>query len=632
MTPRSLILGLSLACGIGSVGPYITLYLLGSNAGGAFYTSPLTHFLFFLLVGAVNVALRAARHSWALKRGELIVIFILMAVANQTHNMTHYLVPMLSGPYYYATPENDWVTQLHPLIPDWITPYQLDGLTGFFEGTAGEEAAGLWKVWLWPLMCWVPLIIAVHATTLCLMVILRRQWVERERIIYPLVQVSLAMIQDEGDRRNAFFRNPVMWLGFGVPVVIGTVQGLHSYYPYFPDLQLQNSITLFGGVGIHLKLSVVALGFFFLINQQVAFSLWVFFLLGVLQRGFYHAIGVVDPAEPALSVWSGQPSLVHQSMGAMIVLVFSGLWVGREHLKQVVHKAVSSAADVDDSDEVISYRGAVFGLLLSLGVMTYWLWASGMSLPGIAVFLFCVFVIFVAVTRVLVEGGVAMLYTPIVAPDAALSAVGTAVYGSSGLVGLAFARVWSNDLFNFAMPHCANGLKMSEQISGSRRPLFWAMLLAILLGLGGGTAVLLYMGYTFGALNMSSGHFIWVNQYIYEYASARMAAPLGPNWTGWLHTAVGGAVMTGLLLAQRFWIWWPLSPIGYPVSSVFRWVAFNAFLAWLFKSLLLRYGGARAHDAARPFFLGLVLGQFAMYGLFWIVDSFTGMTNNRLMV
>ena len=236
MTARALIGGLLLATAVGSVGPYLTLYLLGSNAGGAFYTSPLSHFLFFVLVGGVNVLLHALRTSWALTSSELIILFILMAVANQSHNMIHYLVPMLSGPFYYATPENDWVSQLHPYIPDWIAPYQLDGLTGFFEGTSADGATGLWKVWVWPLLCWLPLLVAIHAATLCLMVIFRRQWAERERIIYPLVQVSLAMIDDEDEKRAAggFFRNPIMWIGFAVPVAIGAVQGLTATFPTSP--------------------------------------------------------------------------------------------------------------------------------------------------------------------------------------------------------------------------------------------------------------------------------------------------------------------------------------------------------------------------------------------------------------
>ena len=47
------------------------------------------------------------------------------------------------------------------------------------------------------------------------MVILRRQWMERERLIYPLVQVPLAMTQSEerGQALGPFFKNPIMWAG-----------------------------------------------------------------------------------------------------------------------------------------------------------------------------------------------------------------------------------------------------------------------------------------------------------------------------------------------------------------------------------------------------------------------------------
>ena len=224
-----------------------------------------------------------------------------------------------------------------------------------------------------------------------------------------------------------------------------------------------------------------------------------------------------------------------------------------------------------------------------------------------------------------------MLYTPLVPPDAVVSALGTALVRPSGLVGLTLARIWANDIFNFAMPHCANGLKLSERIRGNRRPLFWGMLAAIMLGLGGGLATMLYMSYTLGAINLSDRHFVWLAQYIYEYAAARIADPSGPSWYGWVHTGVGGVIMGLLMVARHQWLWWPLHPLGYPVSSVFSWMAFNAFLAWLFKSVILKYGGPNLYRAARPFFLGIILGQFAIYGVFWIFDSFTGMVGNRIM-
>ena len=59
-------------------------------------------------------------------------------------------------------------------------------------------------------------------------------------------------------------------------------------------------------------------------------------------------------------------------------------------------------------------------------------------------------------------------------------------------------------------------------------------------------------------------------------------------------------------------------------------MASNAFLAWLLKGIILKYGGPPLYAAVRPFFLGLILGQFAICGIFWIVDAFTGNIGNYI--
>ena len=335
--------------------------------------------------------------------------------------------------------------------------------------------------------------------------------------------------------------------------------------------------------------------------------------------------------EPAVSVWSyGMHSLVHQSMGASIVLVLGGLWVGREHLRRVFRKAFAGAPDVDDSDEILSYRSAVFGLLSGLAVMVYWMTAIGVSLFGTLVVLFFAFIVYITLTRVIVEGGVAVIYAPLVAPDAAISAAGTSVFGGAGLVGLGFVRVFANDLLNFTMPHAANGLKLAEQIAGRRRLLFWAMLAAILAGIAGSLWALLQLAYTHGAVNLRPPHFVWFPNYTGDYVTALMKTPTGPDAMGWLHTGIGSVIMGGLLLARRFWSWWPLHPIGFPISSALNWIAFNAFLAWAIKAPVLRYGGVGLYMKTRPLFLGMILGQFAIYGVFWILDAYTGMIGNYL--
>ena len=632
MTLRSLSLGLLLAFAVGAIGPYCTLYLQGSNAGDVFYTSPVAHLLFFVLVVLVNAALRVLGQSWALARGELVGVFVLMSLANSTHTLAYYWVAILAGPFYSATPENGWAALIQPHIPAWLAPVDLAGIRLFFEGA---QASGQvpWQVWAMPILGWLPLFVALHAGSLCLMVILRRQWAERERISYPLIQVPLAMLSD-GPGGEPLFRSGAMWAGFALPVVVGSLQGLHSYYGFVPVLALSASIPLLGnGVELPLTLSFATLGFFFLAKREVTFGLWVFFLFNTAQKAIYQLLGAGGAREPAVSVWSYDlPSLVHQSMGAMLMLVLGGLWVGREHLRQVLRKAVWGDAEVDDRDEVIGYRGAVCGLVGSAAVLALWLWCAGIPPVGVLVFMVCVFVVFVALTQVIVEGGVAVLYPPLVAPDAAISALGTSVFGAPGLVGMVFTRVWANDVLNFAMPHCANGLKLGEQVEGKRQWLFWGMLAGMLAGLAGALWMLMHLAYTYGAINLRPAHFIWLPEYVFDYAAARINEPSGPGWWGWVHTGIGAGVMGLLLLARRQWSWWPLHPLGYPISSVFSWMSFNAFLAWLIKGIILRYGGVRLYQAVRPFFLGLIIGQFVVFGLFWVIDSFTGMVGNSVLV
>ena len=634
LTLRSLAAGLLLSLAVGAAGPYCILYLQGSNAGDVFYINPVAHLFLFVLVGVINVAVGAVHRSWAFHQSELVAIFVMMTLANGTQALVGYWVAMVSGPFYYANPENNWAGLLYPHIPEWIAPRQLPGIAAFFEGSPGETIGSIWKVWFLPLVAWLPLIAAFHLATLCLMVLVRRQWAEQERIDYPLIQVPLAMVQDDEQEAliKPFFRSRVMWVGFVMPVVVSGLQGLNHYFPSVPAIQLSTSFAILRNTAVlPLTLSFVTLGLFFLIRQEVAFGLWAFSLFNILQKGLYNLLGLGQGQEPALSVWSyNVPSLVHQGMGAMIVLVLGGLWVGRGHLRNVVRKALLGAVEVDDSDEILSYRGVVFGLLGSLGVMVVWLRLSGIPLIGVFVFLFFAFVVFLAITRVVAEGGVAVLHPPLVAPDAAVSAMGTSFFGAPGLVGLMFTRVWANDILNFVMPHCANGLKLSEEIGGKRPWLFWGMLLAILAGLVGGIWMLLHLAYTNGAVNLRPAHFIWLPDYICTYAAARISTPSGPDGWGWFHTGVGALVMGLLMVARWRLVWWPLHPLGFPISSVFSAMMFNAFLAWLIKGIVLKYGGSRLYNSVRPFFLGLILGQFAMYGVFWIIDSFTGTVGNVL--
>ncbi len=633
LTARALLLGMVLSAAIGVVGYYLEVLVQGGNPT-LYFTSQIAHVILFLLIGTVNALLKVAYRPLALNQGELLVIFIMMCLANSTHVLVYYWIALVPSPIYFATAENGWETSIVPQIPDWLIPHDPAAIRDFYEGAQGGSSNIHWQVWLEPILGWAPAIVAVNVAFICVMVILRRRWMDHERLIYPVVQLPLAMVQEgrNGAIIGPFFRGGAMWLGFLVPVVVGTFIGLHRYYPFVPTIDLILPLPLFNA-----RLSFATIGFFYLIQREVAFGLWAFTLLNNLQAYIYAEVGWGIEESPAVSVWSyGLSSLVHQGMGAMVILLLGGLWLARDHLYVVWRKAFNRAPEYDDGDEILSYRAAFWGFWGSVAVFVAWLVEIGIPLHGALVFTFFSFVVWIGLSRVIAEGGVAVIYAPLVAADATVSYLGSRLLGPSGMVGTAFARVLGNDQLNFVMPHVANGLKLGEQVVAGSRPvrrrLFWAMLAATLLGTGGAIWEALNLAYIHGAVNLWPVIFVKLPGWILGFATPLISDPIGADLRGWFHTGIGAAVMGLLMLARRIWVWWPLHPVGFPISATFSWMAFNAFLAWAVKGPVLRYGGARLYAATRPFFLGMIMGQFVIFGIFWIVDTLTGMVGNRLFL
>jgi len=82
--------------------------------------------------------------------------------------------------------------------------------------------------------------------------------------------------------------------------------------------------------------------------------------------------------------------------------------------------------------------------------------------------------------------------------------------------------------------------------------------------------------------------------------------------------AVLAAVLQWLCLTTPRW---PLHPIGLIMNASFY--ANNAWASvlfgWLSKVLLVKYGGARMYRAAKPAFLGLIMGEI-LAAVFWSVE------------
>ena len=47
-------------------------------------------------------------------------------------------------------------------------------------------------------------------------------------------------------------------------------------------------------------------------------------------------------------------------------------------------------------------------------------------------------------------------------------------------------------------------------------------------------------------------------------------------------------------------------------------------IGWLFKLVILRYGGTQLYNKLRPLFLGMVMGEVTHQGIWMAIDYLTG--------
>ena len=637
---RAVLCGGALSLWIGVSLPYTNMVIKGGLLAHN-HNTPAALFVFFLFVGLVHTATAAIKRGWGFSRGELATIYIMALIATviPTIGFSEYLLPIIAGFSYYATPENAWRDLFHPFLPTWAVPQDEDAIRHFYEGLPDGMPLP-WGAWVEPVFYWVFFILAVYWTSACAMVIIRRQWMEREKLLYPLVQVPLEMIRDDkaGSPLKPFFRNPLMWAGFAVPFLLGSYNALNAYFPVLPSIAsfsdqgpLTTQFTVFRGTtNLVVMLNFGLVGYAYLLSRDIALGLWLFCLLAVVQRGAFNVFGIASTESLSRFANNTGPYLAHQAMGAMIVLLLSSLWMARGHLRDVFRKAFGRDDSVDDSDEVLSYRTAVFGMCGGLAVVSVWLWRSGLPLWLVPVFLFAVLVVFVTLTRAVVDGGVAVIRAPLMPADFVISGFGTNALGSLGIASMGLTYVWASNIRIFFMPAFANVLRIAEEIGHRKDKLKWAIVVAVLLALGGSLWCVLFMSYKYGGVNLHRFWFIGVPINAGTFTAQFLLNPSAPDWGGWMFTGVGAGIQALLVVARARFMWWPLHPLGFVISSfdIMIYVWFSVFVSWVLKSIVLKYGGPSLYRSLRPFFLGLILGQICVSGMWLVIDYFTGMEGN----
>ena len=621
-------------CALISVGlPYGEFVIKGTRLGLSSST-PAAFFLLFWLLALVQPLLGLMRRHWMFNRAELLLItaMMMLATAIPSRGFTGAAIPAISSVLYYATPENNWAELLVSHIPTWLVIQDEVAIKQFYEGLPRGESIP-YGAWVEPLFWWLLFMAAFYLVLICAMVIMRRQWMDHERLLYPLVQVPLGMIEDgsQPSRIKPFLRNPIMWAGFAVPAILNTINSFSHYYEFAPRVDLNFPLALgHDAVVLRIRLNYLMMGLAYFINTGISGSLWFFYVLAKAQEWACSTLGIFTTEQLDAFSHAGPTTgmLSHQSMGAMIALVVLGLWTARGHLKAVWQQAKAGGST---AGELLSYRTAVIGLVGGLVVMGLWLWQTGLPWWAVVLFLGAAFAIFFALTRVIVEAGLSSAVEGLSGAGFVVSGVGSSALGATGMMALGFTLAWAGDLLVFMMAPCANGIRMLHGLKVGRRRILAMLTAALVIGLLGSIYATLNLGYQYGALNLHRQYFSGLFAFEpFRFAARFIESPTGPYWLGWLWNGVGAAVMALLLWARHHLLWWPLHPIGYAVSGT--WILgnvwFSIFLAWLIKSVVLKYMGPNGYRSTRWFFLGVILGQFASGGAWLVVDGFTGMTGN----
>lgn len=653
-----MILSLSLAVVFGYIIPIIDVKLSNTFLGAA-HLPPGALAVLLLLIVVLSPLGRFVHKSIAFSRNELLTVYItcLFSTLVPGHGAENFFIPNILGPFYFASPENKWLSFLEPNLRPWFTPsltaagkYDPRVVSDWYLGSHGVVP---WGAWLIPLVAWGTLILASYVMLGCLSVILRAQWAEREALAFPLLRLPLELTEDidRNDRTGVFgqfFHNHLMWFGFAIAVFIEVLNGLNKYFPDVPKFPLDvNTGALFterpwNQIGwTPMQVYPIAVGITYLLTSEVSFSLWFFYwlfrfqiigadMIGVMPSGLPNAIGH--------TVGGAKAFQNYQQVGAYLMYALLVLWTGRLHYAFVLRRALGRSRSNDtEKSEPLSYPVAFWGLVISFAFVVCWCCLAGMS-PVVAAVMWLTYIaIAIALTRVVVEGGLLFVqqgWTPLGSLAQLLgSGPKTWMAANSIVPGTFIENSLMTDLRGFLMPSFVQGFKLAHDRKISMRPLLALIGAVVLITLVMSFWMNVRLGYQQGGMQLESWFAVGGAQKPAKNAAELIQGARDVSWTNWFWLAVGGGTTFLMMLARSRFLWFPLHPIGYLMCLTYplNRLWFSIFLGWLGKSLITRFGGGDSYRNVRPLFLGLIFGDLVMMLLWLGIDGWQGQLKHQLM-
>ena len=572
-----------------------------------------------LAMTLLNIAVRHIFPRIALEPRDLLVVYSMLAVGSAFSG--HDCIPRLMGliPYAFrfATPENDWEALLFHHLPEWLVVKHPKTVTDFYEGEVNFFTEGYVQHWVVPILSWSAVIFLLMLIFLCLTALLRKQWIENEKLAYPIIQIPLEITTN-----RHIFKNRLLWIGFGIAMGINLLNGLQFFFPVLPEIPVRKyNLNIYftqkpwNAMGsMPLRFHPYLIGFSFILPLDLAFSCAFFYLMKKVQLLVGSAVGI--------ATLQGYPFLGEQGAGALLALLAIACWHARKHFASVLRQVLRPNR-TESQTEALSYRSAVITLGICLLLLAFFCIRGGMSLWAFAIYIGIYLMIVVGLTRMRAELGPPIHAIGYLTPQyMMISLLGTRRLRPGNLTMLSLMNWLSGASYasfrTHPMPDQLEAFKLAERTGIRNRTMFGVLVIASLVGILSSLILYPYAIYSEGvAAGSEQIHAGGADTY--NFLSSWL---VNPKPTDWLATSVLGlafAANLGIMFLRSRFVWCPLHPAGYvigvaPGTTDVIW--FPLLLAMVTKWLILKHGGINAYRKAVPFFIGLVLGE-ALMGCFW---------------
>lgn len=686
MTLRAIIVGIISAVIFAAGGRYVEAYGLGPRmVRGQLPVSVYGLLICFVLL--LNPLIGFVRRSWRFRPGEVAtVLALLLSVCtiidvgmmrffpNMCVNLIQAertrpgwqkaqvlkLTPpsLLANDCNYSAPiVENWVLPNDPIAwPDrawspvsWTEPNARKQFTASVESSWDRIP---WAAWKRPLTSWGLVIAFTFIAVISLGVVVHRQWARKERIPYPLAEISSSLLSEDDSGHTRLFRNKLFWFGLGLVLVIRLVNSAALWYPDTITLPMTYSFSPLRDVfprmmeircAQHLTNATIypaAMGLTFLVASDIGFSLGVTNIISSVILYLLLIWGMDLSGDYMIGGYKEW-----QTYGSYLGFACILLYIGRRYYWQTLKQAVTFIPQMET--EVTSARAARIFFLAMAGLIIT-LCAVGLPWPFAIFAAFTTMLMYVVLARLNAEAAT-FFYSPTwMLPGVVVGLFGLDTMGPTALiiVGL-LAFVLSGDQFEAISPFIANGLKTASDTGVKVGRLGILIGAGLLLATSVAVVTEIWSGYQNAGYNYGGPQYPTMVynaaeravtklnlagdlQRVNSWSGLQHLANMRPEKGFLLYAAVGFGAVIAISALRLRWTWWPFHPLVLLTFGAWTMGRYGAsfLLGWMLKALVLKLSGSAKYMELRPMMIGVVVGDllagFIIFIMLWVYYAWTG--------